>query len=84
MRLHRYSAIEAGLRKPLSAFFTRAKRLAPPETPDECRQSDAVDAAYDVRHSVRSVSLCVGVYFVAVVLGWCLSAVVVAAWFRPS
>lgn len=56
------------------------KRVVPPETLDECRESAA---AYDLRHSVRLIPLYIGVYFVAVVLGWGLTAVVIAAWFRP-
>lgn len=81
MRLTISSLLRGASGKPSHASAPSVNRLAPPETPAECQQCDE---AYDVRHSVRAVSLCVGVYFVAVVLGWCLSAVVVATWFRPS
>ena len=81
MRLTISSLLRGASGKPSHASVPRVKRLAPPETPAECQQCDE---GYAESHSLRLIPLYIGVYFVAVVLGWACMAVVVATWFRPS
>jgi hypothetical protein len=81
VRLSTSSLVGGGSGKPVHASAPSVKRLAPPETPAECQQCDE---GYAESHSLRLIPLYIGVYFVAVVLGWACMAVVVAAWFRPS
>jgi hypothetical protein len=92
VRLTRYSGIDASSGKPrnekneegmllASTADEQGTRLASPETPDDCQQCRA---NYDVRRSVRSVALCMGIYVCTAVIGWSITAVVVAQWFgRP-
>lgn len=79
MRLAQYSATTQAVSKPCDHEIPLISHHDPSACADGCRQKSADPAE---RHRARALATYMGVYLVAVVLGWGLVGVALAVW-RP-